>query len=198
MTGSVLAGVLLLVAMVAGVLAGTTGGGVDRFLGEVMAEDLSGSAQAEVLDVDDEFDPTWPTVDVRFTTDDGEVVVTYVDWEWSDEVPEVGDTVEVAYDPLDPEWAFAADDPYVDGAAGGTPSSPADSVVARAAGLVALGALGAVVLVAVLTVVAVATAPARTVAAPPAGPFPVAADPYRPVGPRPAPGPRDRDWASPS
>ncbi len=165
--GSVLAGVLAFVAIVAGAMSAGSGAGPGFFDG-LSTEGLDASATAEVLDVDDYVD--WPTVDVRWTTPDGEVVVTYVDWEWTPDLPAVGDQVEVVYDPADPEYAFAADDPYVEDGAGSAPAGPGeeeasadepdDGGLARTAGWVALGALLGLVVTAVVTVVAAVRAPA--------------------------------------
>ncbi|MFC6851566.1 hypothetical protein [Aquipuribacter hungaricus] len=171
--GAVVAGVLAFVALVSMVMsfAGPGGDGPGLFEGWDL-ETLDTPATAEVLDVDDNWD--WPTVDVRWTTEDGEVVVTYVDWEWG-ELPEVGDQVGVVYDSADPEYAFAADDPYVDGVLDGTLGGPAptdevvgtedavaaeDAALARASGYVALASLAGLVLTVLVTVVAVVRAPA--------------------------------------
>ncbi|WP_336922099.1 DUF3592 domain-containing protein [Aquipuribacter sp. SD81] len=198
-TGAALVGVLLLVAAVAAVVAATAGSGpggawADPFF---LEEDLSATAEAEVLDVDEGDD--W--VDVRWTTEDDETVVTGLDWSWSSTLPEVGDSVTVVYDPADPEWSsYAAEDPWVE------LPSPADEVpdassadvtaaaagVVRAAGWTALGALGAAVLAALVTVVAVVRAPAAP--RPPSGPVTVAPGwappgPWPPAPPHPGPGP---------
>ena len=66
-------------------------------------EYMTARTDAEVLDVDDEYGWTW--VDVRFSAA-GEVVVTGFDWD-GEPAPRVGDLVEVAYDPTDPEYAMA-------------------------------------------------------------------------------------------
>lgn len=157
-TGAVLAGVLAFVALVAAVVAGFSAavGGTWEAAG---ADEV---AVAEVLDVDD--DLGWATVDVRYTTTEGEVVVSWVDWEHREQLPVVGDTVEVVYDPLDPEWVFSSDDPAVtgeDGAAGPAAEVSDGGAVARTAGWVALAALGGLVLTAVVTLVAALAAPAR-------------------------------------
>jgi len=172
--GSVVATVLAFVAIVATVMsvAGAGAGARPDGWGDWAGVDTP--ATAEVLDVDDS---SWPTVDVRWTTAEGEVVVTYVDWEWG-ELPEVGDEVGVLYDAADPEFAYAADDPYVAGAlddpagAAGTDggaadegegedaASAADTAPARTAGWVALAALAGLVVTVVVTVVAAVRAPA--------------------------------------
>lgn len=165
--GGVLAGVLAFVALVSMVMSFGGGGGPGLLQGWDV-ETMDTAATAEVLDVDDDLD--WPTVDVRWTTEDGEVVVTWVDWQWG-EVPEVGDQVEVVYDAADPEYAYAADDPYVDGVldgpapadeAAGTDEdvAPAGSTLSRTSGWVALASLAALVLTVLATVVAVVRAPA--------------------------------------
>ena len=59
-------------------------------------------ASATVLDVDN-FGPYY-SVDVQYPTTAG-TEVTSVDWPDDDPPPRVGDVVEVAYDPADPEWA---------------------------------------------------------------------------------------------
>ena len=174
--GSVVAGVLAFVALVSGVMAAAgSGGGGDPFA--FLDAGVDTPATAEVLDVD-EYDD-WLTVDVRWTTPDGEVVVTYVDWEWG-ELPEVGDEVEVIYDAADPEFAFAADDPYVsDGRAGAGsatypgPAAGSDEVLdedeaalgagadlSRTAGWVSLAALLGLVVTAVVTIIAAVRVPA--------------------------------------
>lgn len=183
--GAVVAGTLAFVALVAGVVSasdrGAGGGFFDAFDTQYTdTEYLDTYATAEVLDVDDEWD--WPTVDVRWTTPDDEVVVTAVDWEWTDVMPEIGDDVEVVYDSADPEWAFAADDPYVDSApalADGQDDEPVETsdaapgggAVGAVAGWVALGALAALVVTVVLTVVAAVRAPAPADRDIPAGPY---------------------------
>lgn len=163
--GSVLAGVLAFVALVAGSMAaaGSVGLGDDPF---GFGAGVDTPATAEVLDVDVQ-DPTWPTVDVRWTTADGEVVVTFVDWEWSDDLPAVGDQVEVLYDSADPEWAFAADDPYASGAEVVDQDTSEEPVadgpqdgLETTAGWVALTALLGLAVTAVVTVVAAVRAPA--------------------------------------
>ena len=174
--GSVVAGVLAFVALVSGVMAAVgSGGGGDPFA--LLDAGVDTPATAEVLDVDEDDD--WPTVDVRWTTPDGEVVVTYVDWEWG-ELPEVGDEVEVLYDAAAPEFAFAADDPYVSDVRAGAGSSTdpgsaagSDEVLdkdeaapgagddlSRIAGWVSLAALLSLVVTAVVTIVAAVRAPA--------------------------------------
>ncbi len=183
--GAVVAGTLAFVALVAGVMSasdrGAGGGFFDAFDTQYLdTEYLDTYATAEVLDVDDEWD--WPTVDVRWTTPDDELVVTAVDWEWTDVMPEVGDDVEVVYDSADPEWAFAADDPYVDSApavTGGQEDEPVAATDAAAdggavgtvAGWVSLGALAALVVTVVLTVVAAVRAPVPAGRDVPAGPY---------------------------
>lgn len=169
--GAVIAGALAFVAIVAGAMSSV---GSYGYYGDPFMEDwtigVDTAATAEVLDVDDDTYDDWPMVDVRYTTDDGELVVTAVDWEWTDDFPEVGDQVEVMYEAADPEWAFAADDPYVteelaaaDEGEGTSPDTAAatGSAVAEVAGWVALAALLGVVLTTVLTVVAAVLAPPR-------------------------------------
>lgn len=166
--GGVVAGTLLLVALVAGVMAAASSG--PGWLAEEWFEGSPDSeATAEVLDVDEEeFD--WVTVDIRWTTDDGEVVVTWIDW-YDEQLPDVGDQVDIVYDSTDPEYSvFAADDPYVDELteAGSTvrdePSGAADGSASagEVAGWVALGALVLLVLTVLATVVAAVRAPAPT------------------------------------
>lgn len=105
------AGVLLLVALVSVVVGAVLSAGdsdfafVDELDDAYVDEYLTATAQAEVLDVDDEFGWTW--VDVRFDAG-AEVVVTGFDWTGSG-TPQLGDTIEVAYDPADPEYAAAAE-----------------------------------------------------------------------------------------
>lgn len=133
------AGVLLLLSLVAvavgAVLSvGDSDFGFSEGLDDAYVDEfLTSTAQAEVLDVDDEVGWTW--VDVRFEAG-AEVVVTGFDWTGS-RPPQLGDTIEVAYDPADPEYAAAAEpvqppadpgpDPSVAGPVGedgaGTPAS---------------------------------------------------------------------------
>lgn len=183
--GALVTGVLGFVAVVAGLMSGAAAwdGGFEAMSDGLFEDGVDTPATAEVLDVDDIGDG-WPTVDVRWTTGAGEVVVTYVDWEWSDDLPEVGEEVDVMYDAADPEWAFAAADPFVDDlaadaaaeeaaaqdgsaevgatAVGSTGEVAASSGggVAEVAGWVALSALLGMVVTAVVTVVAAARAPA--------------------------------------
>ncbi|WP_380166572.1 hypothetical protein [Jannaschia sp. R86511] len=219
--GAVVAGTLAFVALVAGVMAAAPGpGGFLTGLDEWGPDAVDTTATAEVLDVDDEGD--WPTVDVRWTTPDGEVVVTYVDWEWSDDLPVVGDRVDVVYDASDPELAFAADDPWVADVVAG-PAGAEDAVeptdaeadgagaTAGVAGWVALGALLALLVTVAVTVVAAVRAPRPSttpwdhpgaVAAFPPSYAPAAAEPYPHPGPGPWPpagthvpqGPPPRTW----
>lgn len=186
--GSVLVGVLAFVALVAGTMSATSGwDGGDLFGDPADAYDTPGTA--EVLDVDD-YGDGWPAVDVRFTTPDGEVVVTYLEWEWADELPELGDDVDIVYDDTDPEFAVAAADPWLQD---GDP--PADAVpgtdrgaTAQVAGWVALAALLGVLVGAVVTVVAAVRAPAPARHEPVHVPGPYEAPhPYL-VGPAPQPG----------
>lgn len=163
--GSVVAGVLAFVALVSGVMAAAgSGGGGDPFA--FLDAGVDTPATAEVLDVDD-YDPSWPMVDVRWTTPEGEVVVTYIEWERG-ELPEIGDEVEVLYDPADPEYALPAGD-----AAGGPDTSAGSDVAGegeaapgagddlfRTAGWVSSVALLGVVVTAVVTSVAAVRAPA--------------------------------------
>jgi hypothetical protein len=170
--GSVIAGALVFVALVAGVMSGTST--ISRVLDPYgsdswLAAGADTPASAEVLDFDDD-GFGWTSLDVRWTTTDGEVVVTYVDWSHRDDVPAIGDQVEILYDPLDPEWAFAADDPFVGGvaaddetaeesAAAAEAAAAARAPVERAAGWVSLTALVGFVVTVVVTVVAAVRAP---------------------------------------
>lgn len=111
--GLSVAGVLLLASLVSVVVGAVLAGGgssdaffEDEYFDEGYADDyMTARADAEVLDVDDDFGWTW--VDVRFSAA-GEVVVTGFDWD-GEPPPRVGDVVEVAYDPTDPEYAAAVD-----------------------------------------------------------------------------------------
>lgn len=150
----------------------------------------------------------------RLTTAEGEVVVTWVDWEHHDDLPAVGAEIDIVYDPLDPEYAFAADDPYVTGAAQGSgsttvPDVSAAGAVPEVAGWVALGGLGGLVITVLLTVLAAlrAPAPSRPDDLPGSAPWPYPErtppaapgrhDPYaRPVGPRAGP-PSQPGWSHP-
>lgn len=160
--GGVVSGVLAFVAVVAALMSGLSGSGFlsDDGWSAAVADE---SAVAEVLDVDD--DPGWPTVDIRLTTADGEVVVTWVDWEHRDELPAVGDEIDIVYDSFDPEYAFAADDPNVSGAVPGgdgtafASDQEAEGAVAQVAGWAALGALAGLALTVLLTVLAAVVAP---------------------------------------
>jgi|GEM_PF-4710737 len=164
--GAVVAGTLAFVALVAGVMAATSGAG-GGFFDDLAMDSVDTYATAEVLDVDDDWD--WPTVDVRWTTEDGEVVVTFVDWEWTDVLPEVGDDVEVVYQAADPEFAYAADDPYVETVLmldapvpddGGSAAADGTDDLTRVAGHVSLAALLGLVITVLITVVAAVRAPA--------------------------------------
>ena len=192
--GSVVAGVFAFVALVSGVIAAVGSGGGGEGFGLDAGVDTP--ATAEVLDVDVYDD--WTTVDVRWTTPDGEVVVTYVDWEWGT-LPEIGDEVEVLYDAADPELAYAADDPYVSqgqldagaGSGAGTDGAPDEGAalgvdLSRTAGWVSLASLLGLVVTTVVTVVAAVRAPAAPATAPVPGGFDVLPPLSYPAGPHPA------------
>lgn len=76
------------------------------------------TVQAEVLDVDGDAPDHggWVGVDVRFRTPDGGTEVAFVDLGGrTDEVPRVGETIEVVHERDDPDWVLAADDPMLTG-----------------------------------------------------------------------------------
>jgi hypothetical protein len=81
----------------------------DPAMDQPVEADLSAQAAATVLEADT-FDDGGTTLDVTFTTDTGERVVTWVYWPADLVEPEPGDEVDVAYDPDDPEGALLAAD----------------------------------------------------------------------------------------
>lgn len=160
-SGAVMAGVLLLIALVAGVIAAVSSADVGDFLSSP-TEPVD--ARAEILDIDDDpFLGGVTYVDISFTDDSNEVVVTYVEW-FGDAGPQLGETMAIVYDATDPEYAFDALDPIVGGADqapdAGQRAGGSDGV-GRVASWVALAALIAGLLVGALTVPWALAKPAR-------------------------------------
>ncbi len=167
-SGAILAGVLLVVALVAGVIAavGSASGVGDILLGPTDPID----ARAEILDIDDDPFPGMPLfVDISFVDDRDEVVVTYAEWVSTSD-PQLGATMDIVYDATDPEFAWDARDPIV-GGVGDTGDAAADadsSVIPQVATWTALGSLLAALLVGALTVPWALAKPARGQPSPPA------------------------------
>lgn len=161
-SGAVVAGVLLLIALVAGVIAGaSSAGNVGDFLSSP-TEPVD--TRAEILDIDDDpFLGGVTYVDISLTDARDEVVVTYVEW-FGDADPQLGAMMDIVYDATDPEYAFDALDPIV-GGAGQAPDADqgagGSDGVGRVAGWVALAALIVGLLVGGLTVPWALAKPAR-------------------------------------
>lgn len=111
---------------------------------------LTATAQARVLDVDEYDDGpfgTYTEVDVDFMTST-EHVVTVVEWPDDVPAPAEGDTIEVRYDPDDPEYWVE----WVDGSSGSAEAPPGDVGSAEAIGdlLVTSGITGGLAVLALL------------------------------------------------
>jgi hypothetical protein len=127
-SGAVVAGSFLLIGVGSLVVyAISSASGINAFLSAPVEP---AQATADILDVDPEGSPGGLTyVDISYTTDSGEVVVTYVEWRSSGDA-KVGDTMPIVYDRTDTEYAFDANDPVVSsgdtgagsGESGGGPS----------------------------------------------------------------------------
>lgn len=175
-TGAVVCFVLVLVAAVSGLVALVVQSQADQVSAPALQPEPSQdvfldpvTTQAEVLDVDG-VDDGWASADVRFTTEDGQVEVGYVDLGevGTAGLPQVGDTIDVVHERGQPQSLLRADDPMLTGEPvetgpdGLPPVDPgrAAADLAGRVGVLAVGSLVAAVVAAGLTVLAVRRAPA--------------------------------------